>query len=171
LQCLEDCEFQIVETRKDFRNALDTFQPDVILSDFSLPQFDGLKALQLTLEHAPLTPLIIWTSSISEDVAVDCMKAGASNYVIKENLKRLAPAVTHALEEREVLVARKQAEEALRASESRLVRALSGAQISVWEWNIQTNQMLWSPEFFEIAGIEENTLWQHLRVTDAFDSQ
>jgi PAS domain S-box-containing protein len=155
---LKDCEFQIVETHKDFLHALETFQPDVILSDFSLPQFDGLKALQLTLVHAPLTPLIIWTSSISEDVAVDCMKAGANNYVIKENLKRLGPAVSHALEERETLVARKQAEEALRESESRLVRALSGAQMSIWEWNLETNQILWSPEFFEITGIEESDL-------------
>ncbi len=112
---LQDCEFQVVETRSDFLQALEVFQPDVILSDYSLPHFDGMKALQLALEHAPLTPLIIWTGSIGEDVAVACMKAGANNYVIKENLKRLGPAVIHALEEREVLVARRQAEEKYRA--------------------------------------------------------
>jgi len=116
---LKDCEFQIVETRKDFLNALEVFQPDVILSDYSLPRFDGMKALKLVLEHAPLTPLIIWTGSISEDVAVECMKAGANNYVLKENIKRLAPAVIHALEERQLLLERKQAEDELRASQVR----------------------------------------------------
>src|SRR6266511_2732066 len=120
---LKDCEFQIVETRKDFLNALEVFQPDVILSDYSLPRFDGMKALKLVLEHAPLTPLIIWTGSISEDVAVECMKAGANNYVLKENIKRLAPAVIHALEERQLLLERKQAEDELQNSEQRF-RAL-----------------------------------------------
>lgn len=116
---LKDCEFQVVETRKHFLKALETFQPDVILSDYSLPHFDGMKALKLTLQHAPLTPLIIWAGSISEDVAVECMKAGANNYILKENLKRLGPAVIHALEERQLLLERKQAEDELRASEAR----------------------------------------------------
>jgi PAS domain S-box-containing protein len=112
---LKDCEFQVVETRKDFLTALVTFQPDLVLSDYSLPHFDGMKALKLTLKHAPLTPLIICTGSISEDVAVECMKAGANNYILKENLKRLGPAVVHALEERDLQMARKQAEEKYQA--------------------------------------------------------
>ncbi|HLO18229.1 MAG TPA: PAS domain S-box protein, partial [Anaerolineales bacterium] len=120
---LKNCEFEVVETRADFLRALETFRPDVILSDYSLPSFDGMKALKLARKHAPLTPLIIWSGSISEDIAVDCMKAGANNYVLKENLKRLGPAVLHALEERELLLARKQAEEALQNSEKRF-RAL-----------------------------------------------
>ncbi|HEX9333138.1 MAG TPA: PAS domain S-box protein, partial [Anaerolineales bacterium] len=114
---LKACEFQVVQTRKDFLEALETFQPAVILSDYSLPHFDGMKALKLALKHSPLTPLIIWTGSISEDIAVDCMKAGANNYVLKENIKRLGPAVIHALEERQLLLERKQAEEVLQNSE------------------------------------------------------
>jgi PAS domain S-box-containing protein len=108
---LRDCEFQVAETRNGFIEALKTFQPDVILSDYTLPHFDGMKALKLALHHAPLTPLIIWTGSISEDVAVDCVKAGANNYILKDNLKRLGPAIIHALEEKELLSARKQAEQ------------------------------------------------------------
>lgn len=120
---LNDCEFQVVEARKDFLQALEVFQPDVILSDYSLPHFNGMEALKLALKYAPLTPLIIWTGSISEDVAVACMKAGANNYVLKENLKRLGPAVAHALEERESQVARWQAENALK-EERNLLRTL-----------------------------------------------
>jgi PAS domain S-box-containing protein len=107
---LDDCEFQVVETRQGFIQALEIFQPDVILSEYTLPRFDGIQALQLTLQHAPLTPLIIWTGSIREDAAVECVKAGASNYILKENLKQLGPATLRALEEKELLAARKQAD-------------------------------------------------------------
>ena len=117
---LKSCEFQVVETRKDFLAALQGFQPDIILSDYSLPCFDGMKAIKLALRHAPLTPLIIWTGALSEEVAVKCIKAGASNYILKENIKRLGPAVMHALEERELLVTRKQAEENLQERERQL---------------------------------------------------
>jgi PAS domain S-box-containing protein len=120
---LKSCTFHLVETRKEFLKALETFQPDVILSDYTLPNFDGLTALKLARKHAPLTPFIIWTGFSSEDIAVDCLKAGANNYVLKENIKRLGPAVLRALEERELLLARKQAEEAIQNSEKRF-RAL-----------------------------------------------
>ncbi|HMB22206.1 MAG TPA: PAS domain S-box protein [Anaerolineales bacterium] len=122
-KAIQECEIQVVETRQDFLNALETFQPEVILSDYSLPHFDGMQALKLAQEHAPLTPLIIWTGSISEDVAVACIKAGANDYVLKDNFKRLGPAVAHALEEREALVARRQAEANLR-EERKLLRTL-----------------------------------------------
>jgi PAS domain S-box-containing protein len=111
---LKHCVFQQVETRKDFLNALRDFGPDLILSDYSMPTFDGMKALKLAQKHAPLTPLIIWTGSISEDIAVDCMRAGAVNYVLKENIKRLAPAVLHGLKERQLLLERSQAEKTIR---------------------------------------------------------
>ena len=108
---LKDCEFRVVETQADFLNALEIFQPEVILSDYSLPHFDGMKALNLALKHAPLTPLIIWTGSIGEDVAVECMKAGANNYILKDNIKRLGPALIHALEERQLRLERRQVEQ------------------------------------------------------------
>ena len=108
---LSDCEFQVVETRGRFVQALETFQPDVVLSDYTLPRFDGMQALKLTLQRAPLTPFIIWTGSISEDAAVECVKAGANNYILKDNLKRLGPAILRALEEKELLATRKQAEQ------------------------------------------------------------
>lgn len=109
-KALKDPVFQRVQTRQEFLDALDTFQPDVILSDYSLPHFDGLTALKLALEYAPLTPLIIWTGSLSEDTAVDCIKAGANNYILKENIMRLGPAIVHALEERRLLLDRQRAE-------------------------------------------------------------
>ena len=74
---LPESEFQCVECREDFLAALAEFQPDLILSDYKLPRFDGMAALQLALELVPDTPFIIITGSMNEETAVDCMKAGA----------------------------------------------------------------------------------------------
>jgi PAS domain S-box-containing protein len=114
---LVSCEFLVVETQDDFMNSLQYFKPDIIVSDYSLPSFDGLTALKLALEHTPMTPFIIITGSINEDTAVECMKAGATDYVIKDNIKRLGLAVKHALEERQIKIERLKAQEALFQSE------------------------------------------------------
>jgi len=128
---LPDCEFQRVETKPTFLEALEKFNPDLVLSDYHLPSFTGMEALRLVLEREPLIPLIIYTGSLSEDTAVDCMKAGATNYIIKENLKRLGSAVVHALQEKRVLLERKQAQEALRESEERYRNLLEAAPVGI----------------------------------------
>ncbi len=117
---VSNCEFQVVETYEGFLGAIETFEPDVIISDYTLPHFDGLKALALTQKHAPLTPFLMWSGSISESLAIECMRAGANNYIFKDNIQRLGPAILHALEERNLLLARKQAEEALKERERQL---------------------------------------------------
>jgi PAS domain S-box-containing protein len=162
---LEVCEFLVVETQADFLNALKIFQPEVILSDYSLPRFDGMKALNLALAHAPLTPLIIWTGSISEDVAVECMKAGANNYILKDNIKRLGPALLHALEERQLLLERKQAEEALQKSEKRFraliengldnISLLSADGTLMWESPATFRTLDYAPDQFVGSNIFE----------------
>lgn len=112
---LPNALFEIVETEPDFLQQLSAFNPDLILSDYSMPRFDGLRALALTLMHAPEIPLIIVTGSINEDTAVECMKAGASNYVIKDQMKRLGSAIEHALVEKEMMAAKRQAQRELEA--------------------------------------------------------
>ncbi len=112
-------EFDRVETREAYLSALEAFQPDLIISDFKLPRFDGMSALRLALERAPDTPFIVTTGSMNEDTAVECMKAGAWDYVIKEHIKRLGPAVISALEQKQVRLRQKRAAEDLRASEEK----------------------------------------------------
>jgi PAS domain S-box-containing protein/putative nucleotidyltransferase with HDIG domain len=116
---LVSCEFKRVETRSEFIEALKIFKPDLIISDFKLPSFDGLSALKLSRELAPDTPFIMVTGSMNEDTAVSCMKAGAWDYVIKEHIKRLGVAVQGALDQKELRKERKEADEALRKSERR----------------------------------------------------
>ncbi|MRR53631.1 MAG: response regulator [Deltaproteobacteria bacterium] len=82
-----------VDSRERFLAALDEFDPDLIISDFNLPSFTGMQALSLVREHSPFVPLIIVTGALNEEIAVECMKAGADDYVLKDNLKRLVPAI------------------------------------------------------------------------------
>ena len=97
-KALGRCEFHRVETREEFLAALAGFCPGLIVSDYKLPSFDGLSALELALERCPDVPFIILTGSMNEDTAVECMKAGAWDYVIKEHIKRLGAAVLNALD-------------------------------------------------------------------------
>src|ERR1035438_10903071 len=76
-----------VETKKDFKKGLVEFNPDLILSDYFLRQFTGMEALKITMEFSPLIPFIIITGSINEKVAVECIKAGAVDYVTKDHLR------------------------------------------------------------------------------------
>ena len=87
-----------VETEGTFLKELGGFAPDLIISDYHLPQFDGMTALRLAKEHAPDTPVIMATIPVNEDTAVECMKAGADDYIIKDRLARFGPAVKAVLE-------------------------------------------------------------------------
>lgn len=124
---------RIVDTREEYIGALSSFAPDLILSDFSLPQFDGMKALLLRQELAPRIPFVLVTGSMNEDVAVDCMKAGADDYVIKQNLIRLIPAIKGAMLKQETILLRQKAEAALRESEARFKQIAEVAGEFIWE--------------------------------------
>ncbi|HEV2827914.1 MAG TPA: response regulator [Pyrinomonadaceae bacterium] len=103
-----------VENKEAFLKALVTFQPDIILSDYSLPQFSGLDALRLLKEARPDLPFILITGSLTEEVAVECMKEGAHDYILKTSLKRLPSAVLNALAKRRTEQDKEKAEELYR---------------------------------------------------------
>ena len=96
---------------------------DLILSDFALPGFDGLTALRIAQELAPEVPFITVSGRLGEEAAVECVRAGATDYVLKQRLSRLAPAVRRALDEADERRRRQQAEEALLHSEMQLRQA------------------------------------------------
>ena len=115
--------WQHVETEPDFLDRL-VSPPDIILADYTLPQFDALGALRCVQERAPDIPLIVVTGALSDEAAVACLKQGAADYLLKDRLGRLGEAVRHALAEEDLRVQHRQAHDALRASEERF-RALS----------------------------------------------
>ena len=108
-----------VDSREGFLDALEQFGPDLILSDYTLPRFDGMTALSLAKERAPSIPFLIVTGSVNEETAVGCMKAGATDYLLKSNLARIGPAIEAALERCRAHSQKTQAEAALAASERR----------------------------------------------------
>lgn len=119
------CEWRRVETEAALDEALRDFQPDVILSDFSLPQFDGMSALRIACEKAPEIPFLFLSGTIGEERAIQALRAGAVDYVLKENLARLAPAIRRALSEAADRQERKR-QQAQIARLNRVLRMLSG---------------------------------------------
>jgi PAS domain S-box-containing protein len=115
----EEFRFQSrrLDTREAFLTALEEFAPDVVLSDFTLPDFDALEALRLLKEHQYDIPLILVTGSMSEEVAVECIKEGADDYLLKASLKRLPTSIQNVLQKKAAERERRQAELALRRSE------------------------------------------------------
>lgn len=111
---LKNITVKVVDTEKGFVQALKTFNPDLIIADYMLPTFDGLSALKIRQDKYPFTPFVILTGSMNEDIAVECMKAGADDYVIKEHIKRLGPAAINALEKKKIELKRKQVKVALK---------------------------------------------------------
>lgn len=111
--------FHRVETREDFLNELETFKPDLILADHSLPHFDGLSALKIAKNKTPHIPFIFVSGKIGEDYAVEMLKEGATDYVLKNNLTKLSHAVLRALKESEEQKNRAIAEKSLLESEKK----------------------------------------------------
>lgn len=93
------CESLRVDTRTDFLEQLEKFSPDLVLSDFTLPAFDGLSALEIVRARRPDIPFIIVSGTIGEERAVEALKRGAADYVVKSNLERLPVVVMHAVAE------------------------------------------------------------------------
>jgi PAS domain S-box-containing protein len=113
-----EVKWTMVDTEEGFREAL-AEKLDLILVDYSIPSFDGLAAVKVHRQLDLKIPLIIVSGTIGEEVAVECMKSGATDYVLKDNLSRLGPVVKRALEEMKIYRKSKQTEEALRESEER----------------------------------------------------
>jgi signal transduction histidine kinase len=114
-------DWKRVETAAAYLDALKA-PVDVILADYTLPQFDALTALRLLQASELDIPFIVVTGSVSEEAAVECMKQGAADYLLKDRLARLGSAVAHALEEQRLRAEKRKAETALRESREQLRR-------------------------------------------------
>jgi signal transduction histidine kinase len=112
-----------VQTKADFTAALDEFGPDLILADAKLPAFDGRSALQMVGQRTPRIPVIMVTGALGDEAAVECLLAGASDYVLKDRPARLGPAVVRALQDEKD----RRSREAAESERKRLERALREA--------------------------------------------
>jgi signal transduction histidine kinase/ActR/RegA family two-component response regulator len=117
------CQSQLVDTRQAFVAALKEGRMDLILADYSIPGFDGMTALILARQHCPDVPFLFVSATIGEELAIDAMHQGATDYVLKQRLGRLVPSVQRALRELDDRAERKRAEEALRQSEKQFLQS------------------------------------------------
>ncbi len=124
-------KYSIVCSRVDMIRALKAFSPDLIISDYMMPAFNGLQALKVAKEFDPEIPFILCTGSINEETAVECIKAGANDYVIKEHLTRLPFAVNEAMEQADIRKEKRASELLLRESEEKTQSIFKTAPVGI----------------------------------------
>src|SRR5664279_743536 len=124
-------EHTIVCTRVDLLNALKDFNPDLVISDYMMPAFNGLQALKEVLKYNSELPFILLTGSVNEETAVECIKSGAQDYVIKEHMTRLPYAVREALEQVRMNKEKMASDLLLRDNEEKLQSIFSAAPVGI----------------------------------------
>lgn len=124
-----------VQTRPDYSRAIQEFQPEIILADYKLPAFDGSQAIAMAKERCPDVPVIVVSGAVGEETAVELLKNGATDFVLKDRLGRLVPAVKRALREVESQQARRKAEADLRTLNAQLEHRVAERTRELWEKN------------------------------------
>jgi PAS domain S-box-containing protein len=147
-----------VDEKESFLKALDEFIPDIIVSDFSMPSFDGLQVIKLAEKKNPLIPVIILTGSINEYTAVECMKSGAADYVIKESITRLPFAVRDALDVRRMKEEQLVAETALQESEEKYRQLYDSMMDAYAVMSMEGKFLRWNKSFENMLGYESEKI-------------
>ncbi len=143
---------QRVETRDNFTRALDEFNPDIILSDYNLPEFSGMEALEIVRNKYPNIPVIMVTGALPDIEAVGLIHAGAKDYVLKDRLARLGAAVQRVLSAEQGVRARKAAEKSLRESEAKFRSLVESTSDWIWEIDEHGHYTYSSPQVFGMLG-------------------
>jgi PAS domain S-box-containing protein len=151
------CEITRVDTQKEFLACLEQGGIDLILADYTLPSFDGISALRLAISRCPDVPFIFVSGTLGEEVAIEALTIGATDYVLKTRLSRLVPSVHRALREARERGERKRAEKALRQSEAYLAEAQRLSRTGSFGWDVTSGGIYWSEETFRIFGCEPTT--------------
>jgi PAS domain S-box-containing protein len=151
------CEITRVDTQASMLDLLKQAGVDLILADYSLPSFDGISALKLAIQVCPDVPFIFVSGTLGEEVAIEALKLGATDYVLKTSLSRLVPSVQRALREATQKAERKRAAEALRQSETYLAEAQRLSHTGSFGWKPSTGEIIWSEETFRIFQYDRTT--------------
>ena len=143
-----------VETESEFRAALQQGGFDLILADYALPSLDGLSALSIARQQSPDVPFVFVSGTLGEEVAIEALKTGATDYVLKSRLSRLAPSVQRALREATERAELRRSEEARRRSEFYLAEGQRLTRTGSWAFNPAGFFEYWSEELFHIFGLD-----------------
>src|ERR1700740_1290250 len=154
------CQVTRVETEADFIASLEQGGFDLILADYTLPSFDGLSALKVAQQEWPHVPLIFVSGTLGEEVAIEALKIGATDYVFKTRLSRIGPSVQRALREAEEPIHPPRAQEALRRSEAYLAEAQKLSHTGSFGWEVSSGKIYWSEETFRIFECDLSRLFR-----------
>jgi PAS domain S-box-containing protein len=149
-----ECELTRADTQADFVTFLRQGGFGLILADYTLPLFDGISALRLAQEICPTVPFIFVSGTMGEELAIEALKLGATDYVFKTRLSRIAPSVRRALREAEERSQRKLAEQALQRNEAYLAEAQRLSHTGSFGWQVASGKIYWSDETYRIFGFE-----------------
>ncbi|HJQ68176.1 MAG TPA: response regulator [Blastocatellia bacterium] len=152
------CKWDRVDTREEFIKRLDRPDFEIVLCDFSLPSFDGLAALELFTARNLDIPFIFVSGTLGEDIAIECLKAGATDYVVKSHLSRLGPVVARALRERNEQSKHKQAALALRESEERLQAILDNSPALIYTRDKDLRFTFVNRRFETLFGVKKESM-------------
>ena len=153
-----------VSTRAEFLAALSEFKPDLVLADYKLPNINGAEALSISQAEYPNLPFILVTGALGEELAVETIKRGATDYILKDRLSRLAPAVQRAMNEADQRVKHHRAEQELRQSEERFRQLTDSIREVFWMTDLHKNQMIYiSPGYEAIWGRTCESLYASAR--------
>jgi two-component system, cell cycle sensor histidine kinase and response regulator CckA len=147
-----DIDLRRVETSGDFLREITEWRPDIILADYSLPQFTALDALQLLKEQQSDVPLVLVTGSTSEEIAVQCIQDGAEDYILKSSLKRLPAAVQRSLKKHLAEGNRRETEQALRRSEEQYRLITENTRDLICLLDLDFNFLYASPSYELVLG-------------------
>jgi signal transduction histidine kinase len=151
------CHVARVDTQVGFRASLERDGFDLILADYTLPSFDGISALKIAAAKRPDVPFIFVSGTLGEEVAIEALKFGATDYVLKTRLSRLVPSVVRALRETTERAERKRAEGSLRRSETYLAEAQRLSHTGSFGWRPPSEEIYFSEETFRIFELDRAT--------------
>jgi PAS domain S-box-containing protein len=146
--------FHRVDREEEFCREVEVGEYDLILADYMVPLFGGLAALEYSRQVAPDTPFIFLSGMLGEDLAIETLKQGATDYVLKSRLDRLTPAIRRALREAENGRQRRQAENALQENEERLRLAVDSTRLGLWDFDPRSQHMRWCNRCREMLGTD-----------------
>ncbi|HWF48306.1 MAG TPA: ATP-binding protein [Bryobacteraceae bacterium] len=145
---------QRVDTEEEYVARLKE-KPDIILADYALPSFNALRALEVVEKQQLDIPFIVLTGFVNEDVVVECIKRGAADYLLKDRLVRLGPAVNRALEESELRRQKRSMEAALRKSNDRFQHLVETTRAIPWEFDLDALRVTYvGPQVVELLGYQ-----------------
>ncbi len=168
-------ETKVVATKSEFIETLDSFQPDLIISDHQLPQFSSYEALEISRKKFQTIPFILVTGAVSEEFAAAIIKAGADDYLLKANIKRLPTAIVQVIEKKKTQESLRRSEQQQRSTELELIDAhkrlffhIENTPVGYIEWDSQMFVKSWSKRAQDIFGWSEQELLQSRKNAASF---